>query len=338
MPEPIGSVYLDQPRPSRPRSDPKRRGRATIAAQLGFIGIVGLTIAGLLAGVRHLVSSPDELVDAIDTALEDPESRAEIEDELAIAIRESLLGPGLLEAAAAWGVDPETEIDAWTAAVVADPAFSDAIADLIVDIHGRVLIEADAEPVDVGALTEIVISAATDTAPGLAFFLPSDAEVIHIDGSDLPDLTGPMSALDQAIMMALVTGAALPLAILVHHRRHLVLSWVGRWMLVVGIALAGGAVGLPWLAGRLTGWVTAEAAVKASSLRLLAPAAVAGIIGMAFASMGAVGRRHEKRKTAQEGAAAWLDVIEPPPTAASSPSLDLARRGLADGSRHLTNI
>ena len=49
MPEPIGSVYLDQPQPSRRRPDPRKRLRAAIAGQLCLIGIVGLTAAFYLA-------------------------------------------------------------------------------------------------------------------------------------------------------------------------------------------------------------------------------------------------------------------------------------------------
>ena len=338
MPEPIGSVYLDQPRPRRAQPTPERRGRSAMAALLGLIGIVGLTVAGVLVGVRTAVSSPDPIVAAVQRTFEDSDSRAEITAELAMAIQSSLLSPELLEAAEGYGIDHQAEIDAWAASVLDDPEFGDAVGDLVIDIHGRIFTAVDPDPVDVSRLTDIVISRATATAPTLAAFLPPGGQVIIIDASDLPDLTQPMALLDRTILIALLSGVCLPLALMVHDRRHRVLAWIGRWLLVVGLVLGVAAIGLPWLAGNLTGWATAEAALRPSSMRLLAPAAVAGTIGIGLMSLAAVWRRRDRRMVAQEGAAAWLNVVEPPTMAAVSSSLEPAHSGLVEGNRQLTNI
>lgn len=338
MPDPIGSVYLDQPRPTRAPPTPERRTRAAMAVPVAFIGIVGLTVAGLLVGVRSAIATPDPIVAAVQSTFQDPESRAEITRELATAIQASLLTPEVLEAAEAYGIDHQAEIDAWAASVLDDPEFGDAVGDLITDIHGRIFIAVESEPVDIGPLTDVVRSSAEEVAPSLAAFLPPGGRVIMIDASDLPDLTGPMALIDRAILIALLSGLGLPLALIVHDHRHRVLAWIGRWLLVVGLVLGAASIGLPWLAGNLTGWVTAEAAVSPSSIRLLAPAAVAGTIGIGLMSLAAVWRRREKRKITWEGAAAWLEVVEPPVMAAPQPSFDLARRGLVEGDRHLTNI
>ena len=111
MPEPIGSVYLDQPRPRRAPPIPERRARAAVAVPMAFVGIVGLTVAGLLVGVRSAIATPDPIVAAVQSTFQDPESRAEITRELATAIQASLLTPEVLAAAELYGVDsPELDL------------------------------------------------------------------------------------------------------------------------------------------------------------------------------------------------------------------------------------
>jgi hypothetical protein len=244
----------------------------------------------------------------------------------------------MLTAAELFAIDADSEIEAWTTAVLDDPGFIPAVADLLTEVHGRIFIEAEPGSVDASPLTNLVVAVAHETAPTLAAYLPPDEQVVTIDAANLPDLTRPRSLLDKALLVALATGVALPLAALVHDRRNRVLTWVGRWLLVVGLLAAVAAVGLPWVAGEITGWVTAETAVRSSSLRLLAPAAIAGTLGMGLVSLTALARRRATRTTTREGAAAWLDVVEPAPTVQTSPSLPLANRGLVDGSRQLTNI
>jgi hypothetical protein len=338
MHQQIGSVYLDPPRPVRTRPTTERRTRAVAAGHLAFVGILGLTVAGLLFGVRTLVSSPDPAGHAVERALDDPASRAEIESHLATAIRDNMIPAEALTAAELYAIDVDPEIAAWTAAVLDDPDFIPAVADLLAEVHGRMFIEAEPGPVDAGSLTSLVVAVGQESAPTLATFLPPDGQVVIIDAADLPDLTEPRSLLDRALLIALAAGAALPLAALVHDRRQQVLTWVGRWLLVVGIFAGVAAVGLPWVAGQTTGWVTAETAVRSWSLALLAPAAIAGTLGMGLVSLTALARRRATRTTTREGAAAWLDVVEPTSMAQASPSLALAHRGLVDGSRQLTNI
>jgi hypothetical protein len=338
VPQPIGSVYLDQPRRTRAQIASKRRIRANVAGHLAAVGIAGLTLAALLIGIRPLVTSPDRAIDAVHGALADPAARAEIEAEIGAGITENLLSPQALETAEAFGIDHEAEIEAWTAAVFDHPDFDMVIANLMAEIHGRVFIEASPRPVDTRPLTDLVVSVAAETAPSLAPLLPPGVEVIHIAGSDLPDLTGPVSMIDRLIFAGLVSGLTIPLAFASHEHRHRVLVWLGRWLLVVGLVSGLAMFALPWFAGGMTGSDTAEAAVRFSSTRLLAPAAIAGLMGASLLAVGTIWRLRDKRSVTKQGAAAWLEVVEPPPMTVASPELELARRGLADGSRHLTNI
>ena len=199
--------------------------------------------------------------------------------------------------------------------------------------------ERRAEPIDVGPLTEIVLAHANETAPALAPLIPSGGQIVAIDTDGLPDLTAPMAELDRAVTIAFMAGVALPLALLVHDRRHRVLAWTGQWLIGVGILAGLAAIGLPVVAGQVTGSRIVEIALRPEAMRLLAPAGVIGAIGMGLASVGALWSRREKRRVTEEGAAAWLEVVEPPPAALNgSDSFDLARRGLVDANRHLTSI
>ena len=131
----------------------------------------------------------------------------------------------------------------------------------------------------------------------------------------------------------------IPVGFVVHPHRHRMAAWVGRWLLVLGLVSGLAAVGLPYLAGSVTGYQGAAIAIRSISLRLLAPAAVTGIVGMGLASFGAVLKHREQRRVADEGAAAALGYDEPPLWPPStSPKLDLASRGLVDANHPLTNI
>ena len=339
MPEPIGSVYLDQPRARGAHPPAKRGARTAIAAQLALIGLLGLTIGGFLVLVRAAFGGPEPMVDAVQAALDDPDARDKIQIEVETTIEEQLLGPELIELAEIYEIDHEAEIAEWAAAVLEDPEFGDAVADLTSDVHRRVFVAGGSATVDFGPLSEIVVAHAHETAPALAPLLPPGRDIATFDSSALPDLSGPMGALDRAITIALMSAFALPLALVVHTRRHRVVAWTGQWLFAIALVVGVGAIGLPVLAGQMTGSVIVETAVRPEAIRLLAPAGLIGAIGVGMATFAAVWNRREKRKVAQEGAAAWLEVVEPPPAALpASAELEMARRGLVDGSRHLTNI
>ena len=234
-----------------------------------------------------------------------------------------------------FGVDVEAE--AVATELLDDDEFRAALHGLIDEVHHRMFVEPSSEPLDASELTNSMVAMVETRTAGLSLVLPEDPEVVTVDASSIPDLSGPITFLDQAVLAALAMGAALPLAYLVHGHRHRVLTWVGRWLLAFGLFMAVTAVGLPYLAGHLTGWSTVEAAVRSVSLRLLAPAVVAGIVGLALTSLGSVTKNRERRRNIDDGMTAALGVHEPPAAEAFRP-LDLAHRGMADGSRQLTSI
>ncbi len=120
----------------------------------------------------------------------------------------------------------------------------------------------------------------------------------------IPDLTGPVGLLNRSLLALGFASLALPLAAVVHPRRHRVMAWAGRWLLVMGLVAACLAVGLPFIAEQLTGSSIVEVSIRALSGRLLAPASVAGIAGMGFTAVAVIHKRRETRSAADEGTAA----------------------------------
>ena len=126
---------------------------------------------------------------------------------------------------------------------------------------------------------------------------------------------------------------------MLHPQRHRVVGWIGGWALVTGLLGGLTAFALPVLAGSVTGWDAVEIGVRSASSRLIAPAAVTGMVGVGLLAVAAFGARRDGRRLSQEGAAAALGVDEPAAwDATASPTLDLAARGLVDVNHPLTNI
>ncbi len=338
--QPTGSVYLDAPRPSRrPAPTPARGPRTILAGFLLCIGFLGLTVGVTFGGARVVLRDPTTLADAIDTSLDDRLVQDEIEQELASAIESSVLGESSDPVVNTLGIDVSAEALRLAPLILADPAFQSELSDLIVDGHARVLLDPTVEPMDLTPLTATIVTVIATESPDVARLLPPGSLIVSIESDTLPDLTGPMTTLDQIITSALLISLAIPVAAVIHPRRHRVLAWSGRWLLTTGFMSGLAAVGLPYLAGNLTGYVTIEIVVRALTVRLLGPAALAGILGMAMVSVAAVLKSRERRRLADEGAAAALGVNEPMIVASpTNPHLDLAQRGLVDVNHPLTNI
>jgi hypothetical protein len=148
-----------------------------------------------------------------------------------------------------------------------------------------------------------------------------------------------MGQVGRLMLLASCIALTLPLSMVLHPRRHLVVSWTGRWLLAAGLGAAVLAVALPHIGAALSGWTIVEVATRTASLRLLAPAGIAGISGMALVSVAGVARNRERRMVVDQGAAAALGVDEPALVTSTTPEeLDFARRGLIDVSHPLTNI
>ena len=302
-----------------------------------MIGILGLTAAALLAAIGTVITDPGPTKAAIDSAFDEPLARDELEREINDAIHDTMVNESMLMAGDEVGIDVEAEAAAVATELLDDLAFRAALHDLIDEVHHRMFVEPTSEPLDATELTNSMVAMAEARTTGLSMVLADDPEVVSIDASSIPDLSAPVALLDQVVLAALALGAALPLAYLVHSHRHRVLTWVGRWLLTFGLFMAVTAVGLPYLAGYVTGWSTVEAAVRSVGLRLLAPAVVAGVVGLGLSSLGSVTKNRERRRNIDDGMTAALGVHEPPAPEAFRP-LDLAQRGMADGSRQLTSI
>lgn len=340
MQQRTGSVYLDAPlRPSRAPVKTRRRSRAGVADLCVGIGLVALTIAALVAGVRLLVLDPDPLVAAIDDTLDDPAVVEEFQAEVAAGIEDSLVGEELTEIAAAFELDVADEASLVAAVAVDDPTVRRELRNLALAAHERVFVDGDASAVDLRPLTDAVLVVIEQNSPRLASIIPPDTTLWAIDGEAFPDLSGPADLSGRVQRDALLTSLLILVGLIVHPRRHHVGAWIGRWALGIGLVGAVAAVGLPYLAGTVTGLHAAELATRALTLRLLAPAAAVGIAGMGLVSLAAVISHREKRRVADEGAAAAFGVDEPAPwQQPTSPTIDLPARGLVDVNRPLTNI
>ena len=342
--EPTGSVYLDAPRTTsrRPAPEPAtmRGPRVVTAALLGLVGIFALTLAAVLGSVRVLVNDTETLPNTIDAALDDPQVRADLEGEIAVAIQETLFDAELTAQAARFGVDIESEVAILAPAILDDAAFRAALSDLISETHARVLLAPSDAPIDVTPLTAAAIAVIEREVPEAAAVLPAENALFVVTPEQIPDLTGPVELLDRGLMALGLAGLALPLAAVVHPQRHRVMAWAGRWLLVMGLIAACLAVGLPYIGAQLTGYSIVEVSIRALSGRLLAPAAVAGVVGMGFTAVAAILKSRAKWSATDEGAAAALGFDEPalPGVIAVSPQMDLAQRGLVDVSQPLTNI
>ena len=336
-----GSVYLDALPAIRNGDAPADRTgrlRAAGAALLATIGLVSLTVAAALAAIGGLADDPTLTEDAALAALDDPTAQRELASELAAAIENDLIAAGVTDTATALGIDVGADSRRVADAALDDPDVRAAAVAAALDTHVLVLVDPD-HRVDLDELSAAIRAVAEREVPALADLLPTSARLTSFDPTGLPDLTGAVDASERALPVVVLLALALPAALLMHPHHHRVVGWTGRWMLGLGLVAAALAVGLPVIARELSGWLSAETAVRGVSLRLFAPAALAGIIGAGFVSAAGVAGKRARRGTIDEGAAHALGVSEPAPMpVAVSAEPDLARRGLVDADRPLTNI
>ena len=336
-----GSVYLDTPsRPSR-RPAPSRVGvsRAAIAAVLTVVGLLGLSAAIALSALRAVLVEPQPVTDAFDHTLQDPIARAELQTELAAAIEHGFVGDDLAEAASFYGLDVEAEAQRLSVVILDDPGFRARFYELVVALHERSLIDPGGDDIDLAPVSQAALDVIRRESPALHGIIPDDPALWTLDADRIPDFTAVLDVLDRSRLAAMAAAIATPLALALHPRRHRVVAWVGWWALTVALAGGVAAVGLPYLGAHLTGWTAVEVGVRSASLRLIGPAAIAGLCGVGLVAYGALAGRQGSAKVSQEGAAAALGVDEPPQwRQPESPALDLAARGLVDADHPLTNI
>lgn len=337
-----GSVYLDAPRrPSRKEEAVRaRRPRAMIAGIALFIGLLSLTIAGLIASVRAVVLDPDAVVTAFEVTIDDPIARAELEHEVAEGIEEGLVGPEFVAIATAFDLDVAAEAERISLLVLDDPAVREELRLLMAELHGRLVLERSNGDIDLAPITTAVTDVIAEESPRMAAIIPANSTLWTIEGSALPDLTGPAELLNPALLVALAGALLVPIATAMHPRRHRAAAWVGRWALTMAILCGVTAIGFPYAAGNLSGWSTVEITVRALSMKLFAPAAVAAIIGTGFVTFAAVIKHRESRRTTDEGAAAAMGRFDEPRLLGgpSASTFDLAKRGLTDVNHPLTSI
>ena len=340
MQQRTGSVYLDAPTRTSRAPVPEPRGKRGIAAMgLLGIGLVGLTVVGLVTGLRLFVLDPDLVDPAVEQTLADPIGRAELEHELATAIVDDLVGEDLIEVAAVFELDVADEANRLAPIMLDDPTVRTELKALAGEAHHSVLVDPDAADIDLEAFTTAILAVVAEDSPRLAAIIPPEATLWTVDVESLPDLTAATTASNGTMRYALLALVLIPIGFVVHPRRHCPTAWIGRWALTFGLVCALAAVGFPYLAGELTGYGSVEIAVRTVSLKLLAPAAICGIVGIGLVSFATALRKREKRRVTEEGAAAALGYDEPPLwQQAGNPTLDLSGRGLVDVNHPLTNI
>ncbi|GJM38520.1 MAG: hypothetical protein DHS20C19_18870 [Acidimicrobiales bacterium] len=336
-----GSVYLDRPirQPDRRPTKRRRLSRDFVASLCIFVGLVSLGLAVVVAGLQSFVFDSDPLVSAFEDTLDDPAARAELEREVAAGIEQGLVGQDLTAIAAVYGLDVIAEANRISLTVLDDPTVRTELLTLVEDAHGRVLVESTDADLDLQPISLAVLDVVERESPRLASIIPPDATLWMVDSSAFPDFSW-IAALAGRVQSSLLLGCLLlPLGVAFHPHRHRAAAWIGRSLLIGGLVGALIAVGIPYVAGSISGYSAVEIGVRSMTLRLLAPAAIAGMIGMGLVSLAAVLRHREEARIANEGAAAAFGYDEPPMwRQPAKPTLDLAQRGLVDVNHPLTNI
>lgn len=340
MIQPTGSVYLDALQPSRHAAPKAMRGiRRTLAGLLTLLGLLALSAAVLLGGIHLLATNPDTLVEAANKTLDDPIVQEEIEHELASAIESELVGVDMTQVATAIDFDVADEALRLAPLVLADETFRAELETVITAAHDRVLLNPSNVPIDLTALTIAAVAVIDRESPQLAQLLPPNRQLYNLTADSTPDLTGPVSQFERILLVVALATLALPLAAVVHPHYDRILAWLGRWALLAGLFAALAAIGLPKLAGSASGFRAAEIAVQTVTIRLLGPAALAGVIGMGLISVASVLASRRRNETADHGAAHALGLNEPERfPMAQGPQIALPKRELVDVNHPLTNI
>ena len=341
MLQPTGSVYLDSPPPGRRATpEPGSSFRSTAAGLLALLGMVCLTGAAVLGAFRAVLHDPQTVMAAVDQAIDTPAARAELEAEIATGIETTMFGDDAIEAMALAGIDLRAEAARIAPLALDDPAFRAALSDVVVRTHERVLLSSSDEPLDMTAITSATRAILVRELPEATPYLPDSSSLFIITADQIPDFTAPVDLLDRIALSVAVGGILLPLAALAHPHRHRVVTWVGRWLLLLGLGAGMVAFALPWFAAGLTGSTLIETAVRDLSTRLFAPAAIAGLIGIGLVVAASVLRKRDRTQASDEGVVAALGGFDESLTLTPgvSPQMELAQRGLVDVSQPLTNI
>ena len=311
MNQPTGSAYLEAYQPvRRPAPEAGRGARRTLAGWLTLVGLVALSATALLGGIHLVTTNPDTIVEAANKALDDPVVQQELELELASAIETGLVDLDLSPVATSIGFIIADEALRLAPIILADEAFRAELETIIITAHDQILLNPSETPLDVTAMTKVVVGVIETESPQLAQLLPPDRQLYEITTDSLPDLTGPVSQLERVLLLTALATLALPLAGLVHPHYDRIFAWVGRWALLAGLAAALVAIALPKVAGAATGFRAAEIAAQTVAMRLLGPAALAGMIGMGLVVVASARAKRRRNETSDYGAAQALGLNE----------------------------
>lgn len=336
-----GSVYLDRPirQPDRRPTKRRRLSRSFAASLCLLVGLLSLGLAVLVVVLQSFVFDAGPLVAALDDALDDPAARAEFEQEVATGIEQGLVGQDLTAIAAVYDLDVSAEADRIALTVLDDPTVRAELRALVEVAHGRVLIESTDADLDLRPISLAVLAVVQRESPRLGAIIPPEPTLWMIDASAFPDFSWAVALADRVRSSLLLGCLLLPLGVAFHPHRHRAAAWIGRSLLIGGLVGALLAVGIPSVAGSISGYSIVEIGVRSMTIRLLAPAAIAGTVGMGLVSLAAVLKHREQTRMADAGAAAAFGHDEPPMwRQPAKPALDLAHRGLVDVNHPLTNI
>ncbi|MBT5140070.1 MAG: hypothetical protein HOM37_13550 [Acidimicrobiaceae bacterium] len=340
MGQPTSSVYLDASQPVRgPAPKAVRNIRRTLAGWLTLVGLLALSATALLGGIHLVTTNPGTLVEAANKTLDDPVVQQELDREMASAIETRLLDLDMSQSATSIGFIVADEALRLAPIILADAAFRSELETLIIAAHDQILLNPSELPIDITAMTKVVIDVIESESPQFAQMLPRDHQLYEITTDSLPDFTGPVSLLERVLLLTALATLALPLAGLLHPHYDRILTWIGRWALLAGLVAALAAIALPKVVGAATGFHAAEIAAQTVTTRLLGPAALAGMIGMGLVTVASVRAKRRHNETSDYGEARALGLHEP--DRFSTPRNNLTgppKHDPVDVSHPLTNI
>lgn len=229
--------------------------------------------------VLNTVLDADRSEKVADTLLEDDEVRAQLEANMAAAVRRAL-PPG--------APVTDAQLEAGASAALDSPAVSGLFRDAFVQTHRAFL--GEGEPpccLDLGGVASSVRQGVIDRNPGLEGSLPeAPTLVVDLPTERIPDMSAPKDWL-QRIVPLLAGAAALGViaAFVIARNRSRILRRAGIWAVFASAVWLALSFGVPWLAEQL---FDGQAAVMAALIEAMAGTMTAPSLALAAAGAGLI--------------------------------------------------